>query len=178
MLIQLDGILSYLLSIFTILTVATILILGTFILWNYIIWDILVSKVMGYFKVMDYFFDFCTNRRAYKQFVKYKDWLEKNKKNSNTDEYILCAAIMYNDTIIAGYRHADCYNVISALNPNPLAFKPLRKHQGFLTSKNRFVDRKEAWNIAYNNRQIKYGLSASDMGEKGSELELISENLY
>lgn len=26
-------------------------------------------------------------------------------------EYILCSAILYNDTIISGYRHKNCYKV-------------------------------------------------------------------
>ncbi|WP_307288856.1 hypothetical protein [Pedobacter agri] len=52
---------------------------------------------------------------------------------------------------------------------------PRREHQGFLTSKNRYVSRKEGWNIAKANNQIKLGLEASENGE---ESQLISENLY
>lgn len=39
---------------------------------------------------------------------------------------------------------------------------PDRDHQGFLTSLNRYVGRKEAWIIAKENNQIVYGLKASE----------------
>ena len=55
------------------------------------------------------------------------------------------------------------------------AIEPDREYQGFLTSENRFVNRMDAWVIAKNNNQIKFGLEASDNGENS---ELISENLY
>jgi hypothetical protein len=87
-------------------------------------------------------------------------------------EYILCSAVEYNGQIISGFRHNDCNDIIRSINPN---YKPDRKNQGFLTSMNRFVDRKEAWRIAVANKQIKYGLIASDNGEDSS---LVSENLY
>jgi hypothetical protein len=59
-----------------------------------------------------------------------------------------------------------------------------RKHQGFLTSEDRYVDRREAWKIAKENNQIKFGLSNSDMklpnGLQSIDNDdfLISENLY
>jgi hypothetical protein len=89
---------------------------------------------------------------------------------------ILCSAITYNDTIICGYRHGDCYKVIE----NLLGIKSDdlpggREREGFLISDNRFVDRKEAWKIAKENNQIKFGLEASENGE---DSQLISENLY
>ena len=88
-------------------------------------------------------------------------------------EYILCSAINYNDIIISGKRHKDCYKILNALVNNVI--EPGREHQGFLTSENRFVNRKDAWVISKNNNQIKFGLEASDNGENS---ELISENLY
>jgi hypothetical protein len=51
----------------------------------------------------------------------------------------------------------------------------LRDNQGFLTSLNRYVDRKEGWIIAKKNKQIQWGLEASENGEDSA---LISENLY
>lgn len=91
-------------------------------------------------------------------------------------EFILCASIYYNGTIINGRRHSDCYdilrNLVSDIADNEM---PQREHQGFLTSLNRFVDRKEGWRIAKENNQIKWGLKFSDNGE---ERQLISENLY
>ena len=72
-----------------------------------------------------------------------------------SDEFILCAALNYNGTIISAARHSDCYAIIKELFTDPVL--PEREHQGFLTSKNRFVDRKEAWKIAKTNNQIKWG---------------------
>jgi len=93
-----------------------------------------------------------------------------------SDEYILCSAIDYYGKTISGFRHKDCYNTIRLINPNITEEElPERYLCGFLTSKNRFVNRKEAWKIALVNNQIKYGLKASDNGENS---ELISENLY
>jgi len=92
------------------------------------------------------------------------------------NEIILCAAVNYNDTIICGHRHSDCYKVLQdLLNLTSSDELPGREYQGFLTSKNRFVDRKEAWIIAKENNQIKYGSEASENGEDSI---LISENLY
>jgi hypothetical protein len=92
-------------------------------------------------------------------------------------EFILCAAINFNGTIVCGHRHGDCYTVLRDLlskyiTPDQL---PDRDEQGFLTSHNRFVGRREAWKIAKENGQIVYGLDASENGE---ESILISENLY
>jgi len=52
-----------------------------------------------------------------------------------------------------------------------------RKHQGFITSLDRYVDRKEGWSIAKANNQIQFGLKASE-NENDEESILISENLY
>lgn len=91
-------------------------------------------------------------------------------------EKILCASVNYNGTIICGHRHGDCYDVLkNLLGLTTSEELPGREHQGFLTSDNRFVDRKEAWIIAKENNQIKFGLDASENGE---ESILISENLY
>jgi hypothetical protein len=88
-------------------------------------------------------------------------------------EFILCAAIDYNGTIISGHRHSDCYSILQKLVSNPVL--PPREKQGFLTSENRFVNRGETWKIAKENNQIKYGYDASENEEDSI---LISENLY
>ena len=51
----------------------------------------------------------------------------------------------------------------------------LLKHQGFITSLDRYVDRSEAWIIANSNNQIQFG-STSNNSKYDSIL--ISENLY
>jgi hypothetical protein len=91
------------------------------------------------------------------------------EKNNMDSEKIVCAAIDYKGTIICGLRHSDCYKVLRRwISDDDL---PERDKQGFLTTENRFVDRKEAWKIALANDQVVYGKDSSDEF-------LISENLY
>lgn len=109
--------------------------------------------------------------------------------NTNV-EFILCAAIHYKDfehwhndydkipvqqymptnidtgIVVIGYRHAQCLRLLQAVIG--IEQLPLTNHtQGFLTSKNRFVDRKEAANIAI----------AANQCEKTVTM-LFSEDLY
>ena len=86
---------------------------------------------------------------------------------NNTVEYILCSAIHFNNDavdrkeisgiktglLICGRRHSDIFNTMfNIYNGDIDRFKkdyPIDKVvQGFLTSNNRFVDRKEAFLIA------------------------------
>ena len=98
-------------------------------------------------------------------------------KNNNTSEFILCSAIQYHGVIVSGRKHSDCYAVLNALTSFKLKTNemPDRSNQGFLTSRNKYVTRKEAWKIALIANQIRYGLKASENDE---ESELISENLF
>ncbi len=116
-------------------------------------------------------------------------------------EFIVCAAVHYNDGktyknqpkniltgfVISGRRHGDCYataKVFAQISDKvkeyistfeAMTIQAQREMQGFITSKNRYVGRKEAWVIAKEYGQIKFGLAVSDIG---AESELISENLY
>lgn len=106
----------------------------------------------------------------------------------NDPEYILCAAIWYKDIplikpetlepkgfnpynvdrgmVFCGWRHANCIVAKSAITG--LRDSQCGEHiQGFLTSKNRFVDREEAAEIAYLREQISQ-----------KKKELYSEDLY
>ena len=112
-------------------------------------------------------------------------------------EFIICAAIWINDKtehtqqpenieigfVVCGRRHHNCYQTIKDLKGDVNEyFKSLnykdedyRDHQGFITSLDRYVNRKEGWIIAKANNQIQFGLTAS---EGVDESILISENLY
>ena len=93
-------------------------------------------------------------------------------------EYILCSAIKFDDIIVCGRRHNDCYDSLNKIeiSCNSTKFhEPNRKEQGFLTSNGNFVYRKEAWKIAKNSNQIRYDKEAS---ENGDDSELTSENLF
>lgn len=93
-----------------------------------------------------------------------------------TVEDIRCAAIWFNDGaswkhqpnnidsgyVICGLRHHNCFAVRAALGLGKIAHV-----QGFLTNKNRFVDRVEGASIAYKAGQVSTEIK-----------ELFSEDLY
>jgi len=109
------------------------------------------------------------------------------------NEYILCAAIWYKDLdqmsdkwipniegfmrpknidrgiVICGYRHPSCmYTMIAITGKRSIETECGEYIQGFLTSKNRFVDRKEAATIhTLNGGVLNY-----------SQERLFSEDLY
>lgn len=81
-------------------------------------------------------------------------------------EHILCAAIWYDDGkvykhqpnniftgyVVCGRRHSNCIIIRAILSGQKTTQED---EQGFLTSKNRFVNRAEAADIAYKAEQIK-----------------------
>lgn len=102
-------------------------------------------------------------------------------------ETILCAAIWYKDLeqgyfqpvnidkglVVCGYRHASCVAVMSVLaGLRSVEVEAGNMVQGFLTSKHRFVDRKEAQII----HKKTIGESHDPDGYRGEEL--FSEDLY
>ena len=115
-------------------------------------------------------------------------------------EFIICAAIYYDDKqkheaqpinietgfVIAGRRHHNCYSTLKAINTingnNTLkdlimnqSKEEHRKHQGFITSLDRYVDRREGFNIAYEANQI-IGTMRNRL--PGPDVILVSEDLY
>lgn len=116
-------------------------------------------------------------------------------------EYIICSAIWYNDGqqhdgqprnidigfVIAGRRHYNCYATAKALAgidntiklkveniENTMSREEYKKHQGFITSKDRYVDRREAYLIAKDVGQIRNGNYLGTIEEP----MLISEHIY
>ena len=93
-------------------------------------------------------------------------------------EYILCAAIYINDDtvyvhqpknidtgiVICGRRHHNCFTTLALTD---ITRKSNKLIQGFVTSKDRFLNRRDSAIVAYKVRQIK---EPSDT--------LISEDLY
>lgn len=95
----------------------------------------------------------------------------------NKTEYILCAAIWYKDIrlvkiiegvlpkncdvglVVLGHRHGQCMWTIGSLtglrSVTNGEYSVGEYVQGFLTNTNRFVDRKEGAEIAFNANQIK-----------------------
>lgn len=101
---------------------------------------------------------------------------------SNLPERIVCAATDYDKVLLVGVRHgsADMFNVWDYVEThNPQFFDDLdQKAQGFITNKGRFVDRKEAWKIALEQRQIVRLVGSQSVDNSFEDTELFSENLY
>jgi len=107
-------------------------------------------------------------------------------------EFIICAANYYNDGkeytfkpnnidfgyVICGRRHHNCIETFTMIVGFPYSDEAhkIRKTevQGFMTSKNRFVGRKEAYKIAFNNNQI----IGPNKGYSENSIGLTSEDLY
>lgn len=97
--------------------------------------------------------------------------IQHSFKNSNTEK-ILCAAIHNpeeidmagNPLIYCGLRHPNILWQSKLISRNP-------RHQGFLTTSGRFVDREEALQIALLNNQV---VNVSNI--RGNKL--YSEDLY
>jgi len=108
-------------------------------------------------------------------------------------EYILCSAIWYKDLpkvketpddstypininkgiVFCGHRHPHCqYTMIAVTGKRSVTPEVGEYVQGFLTSLNRFVDRKEALIIAENANQIFHNIKLD------KEVGLTSEDLY
>jgi hypothetical protein len=82
-------------------------------------------------------------------------------------EYILCAAIWFDDgksylyqpsgitsgLVLCAWRHGCIFQQIDGLVKERQQLGIFEKEQGFLTSKNRFVGRKEAAKIAFEQGQ-------------------------
>jgi hypothetical protein len=90
------------------------------------------------------------------------------KLEEDEKEIVICSAVKADDGMIyRGHRHNNCINLIREVKKMP-------KEQGFITSKNRFVDRKEGLRL-----QLEAGIkSVSGKGYSLSLGELFSEDLY
>lgn len=107
---------------------------------------------------------------GYRQFQ--KD-LSTHILDSNDEERILCSAIWYKELptqntlpininhgiVLCGFRHGNIISTLKAVaNLRTVRYGPDsvgESVQGFLTNKNRFVDRKEAGIIAFKSGQTK-----------------------
>jgi hypothetical protein len=125
--------------------------------------------------------------KALSLLVKNNNIIEKNKSDSDkeptTIERIICSAVWYKDqpsakiqvknvdrgVVLCGYRHGDAIHQFIALTGKRSVTTEAGEYvQGFLTNKNRFVDRTEAAMIfVANGGKLNY-----------SSKELFSEDLY
>lgn len=114
--------------------------------------------------------------------------------SKESNEYILCASVWYKDLelvkpdileprgfrpynvdrgiVISGWRHGNCiYQMVAITGKRDIPAEVGESIQGFLTNKNRFVDRTEGWEIAEKAGQI-------NDRSRGSSKTLYSEDLY
>ncbi|MCK9279162.1 MAG: hypothetical protein M0P71_00845 [Melioribacteraceae bacterium] len=103
--------------------------------------------------------------------------------HKRVDEYILCAAIHFDDEkvyvhqpfniktgfVVCGRRHHNCFMTMAILDSNRLnGNRYKREIQGFITSSDRFVDRREGNEIARKRKQV----------DNDYDEQLMSEDLY
>ncbi len=107
-------------------------------------------------------------------------------------EYIICAANYYNDErrhdhqpknigvgfVICGRRHHNCIKTFTQVVGFPYSISGHRIHnteeQGFLTNTDRFVNRQDAYKIAFEADQI----IGPNKGKPENYIGLTSEDLY
>lgn len=110
-------------------------------------------------------------------------------KQARKPEFILCAAIHYDDGIIyehqpiniqtglviCGRRHHNCIINASIMLGDRYSSRLVdRASQGFITSMDRYVDRKEGYKIALANNQVIHNFHDPD----NTDQILVSEDLY
>lgn len=107
----------------------------------------------------------------------------------NTKEYIVCAAVWFDDGVVhahqptnieigivyMGLRHCNCFASVGGSVKERLDMGIHEKAQGFLTSKNRFVTREEAAKIALDQGQFANDTERSEVEKTNF---LYSENIY
>jgi hypothetical protein len=80
--------------------------------------------------------------------------------------------------VICGRRHHNCISIFAQMVGFPYSPEAMKLHQteiqGFLTNTDRFVNRKEAYKIAFEADQI----IGPNKGYSENSMELTSEDLY
>ena len=93
-------------------------------------------------------------------------------------ETCICSAVKYRNKIWFGHRHSDALNAMRnelSYFMNGKQISDIREYiiQGFITTKKRFVDRKEGYNL-----QISAGIISVCKDIPYLNKELYSEDLY
>ena len=88
-------------------------------------------------------------------------------------EIVICAAVRaLTGKIVRGHRHADAIRTLQGM-PLYEQERPSGDNQGFVTSRNRYVTRKEGMEL-----QIAAGITSHDTKNPYCGGELYSEDLY
>lgn len=86
---------------------------------------------------------------------------------------VLCAAIKYEEVVIPCHRHYNGYEILHELGIKNYCDKV---EEGFITTKNEFLNRKEAFIEAMNCGQL--SAITRQYKQDKFEIELFSEDLY
>ena len=86
---------------------------------------------------------------------------------------ILCAAVKYKDIVIPCYRHCDGYEILHELNAEDCRINTI---EGFITTKNEFLNRQKALEEAIHCAQL--SAVVIQQKQENFETELYSEDLY
>lgn len=130
-------------------------------------WRIWNTKTSTYILIPE------NNRKHYKDFIRSVASSEYKRGVDSQKEIVICAAVRATDgKIVRGHRHNDAMRTLQGMP----AYKDERPHgddQGFVTSLNRYVTRKEGCEI-----QIAAGIESFDTKKPYCGEELYSEDLY
>lgn len=85
------------------------------------------------------------------------------------ENQIICAAVKFGEVVVRGHRHSDCIHTANRMGLDTKHWSP---DEGFITSKNKFVGRKEARDIHVASSQVPFRKIYH------SDTELYSEDLY
>lgn len=91
-------------------------------------------------------------------------------------EVCICAAVQMPDGyVVRGHRHSDCIHTIYGIKRYQTGLSKMYEEiiYGFMTTKNRFVDRKEGLKL-----QLAAGIKSADKEGSYRGDELYSEDLY
>lgn len=86
---------------------------------------------------------------------------------------VLCAAIKYEEVVIPCHRHCNGYEILHELGIKNYRDKV---EEGFITTKNEFLNRKDAFIEAMNCGQL--SAVTRQYKQDKFEIELFSEDLY
>ncbi len=111
-----------------------------------------------------------------KTLIKFESFLLKAlaSQEERHREIVICSAVIEEDgTIIRGHRHNDCFAAIQNRGKKAIKRDDGLTQQGFITSRNRFVDRVEWLRL-----QKEAGIPSADPSGEYRSNELYSEDLY
>jgi len=145
-----------------------------------------------YFRQHNYRYMYELWERVYNIATAYSSPAPQEAEGVEQAERIVCAANYYDDGkqhshqpknvlqgfVVAGRRHHNCIGTFAQIVGFPYSDEAKQIHQteeqGFLTTLNRFVDRKEAYKIAFAANQI----IGPNKGYSENSIGLTSEDLY